>query len=809
MKNQNNDWLNQMRRERLQGSSRNPGTAALMSFFLMGMGQIYAGHIDRGIMLLGLHLSGLFAAISIYSGGIVYDAIFPILGAHLLIIVIYVTSVFFILLWIYNIKDAYYLALFSSFRDWFEVERVLLPMMQQQSGVLLSDKTEHTAGALPQPDLSQQSIAGSASDHLHEDADVVEVRSFSAAKDPLPGDEGDEGDEDDLAAAPSHGKISNADFSAVSMSEHSWKLYTGFAAILLLIGLWANRTLLSSKLAKVDSETHFAVSANIGQRAGALPANVAPAASLISDDTQHVVAGDQPALIVVPFVKGIELAGAGKFAEAAELFEADLAIAEPSVQQWKHILNAFFRADQKVSYENNLRRFLATVNNDASAWFSLGKLLYDRNELAEASQAIANGLKYDPDSMRGNYLLGSIYSDLKLYDDAIAFLQKVVSLEPLNLEFNLLLARALVSAGRSEDASRYFQRVLSISPEDKEARQALAAYKSGRAIPLSMPAGSESSILVVQGKKEARLIEKNTESDIPAAATGKVLYEAPGASVDEMAGNFLEPDSGVVQTATIMTPSEKEVAENKPTETKPEGKNLVKTETKPGIQPGSISATKASQKPVVAKMGANSGISEIEADLSDNREKSEQSATANEIPAGDSEFRDSIAQEGGVARVAENSVEALRKKGSFEFSKGNWEGALPFYLSILKQQKDPNTYEMVGLIFEKLAMPKDAFAAVEHAYQLGQRDSATMARLGRLAEAVGDRAKGEFYLYHALQKMPHRIDLRIRYANCLDANGKSQEALEELARVVAASADSYAVRRRAELEIEKIKARKK
>ena len=49
-------WVEDFRREHLKKSARNPGLAAIMSFILMGSGQIYAGHIDRGVILLFIHI---------------------------------------------------------------------------------------------------------------------------------------------------------------------------------------------------------------------------------------------------------------------------------------------------------------------------------------------------------------------------------------------------------------------------------------------------------------------------------------------------------------------------------------------------------------------------------------------------------------------------------------------------------------------------------------------------------------------------------------------------------------------------------
>ena len=157
-KRENFTWVEDFRREHLKKSARNPGLAALMSFILMGTGQIYAGHIDRGIILLLVHVFSLFAGYNLYSGGFIYEWLMSAIGPHLIIVICYILSVIFILTWIYNIKDAYYLSIFSSFRDWFEVERVLLPSMGVPANMLISNNNndmnllENKAFAEPETD---------------------------------------------------------------------------------------------------------------------------------------------------------------------------------------------------------------------------------------------------------------------------------------------------------------------------------------------------------------------------------------------------------------------------------------------------------------------------------------------------------------------------------------------------------------------------------------------------------------------------------------------------------------------------------
>ncbi len=821
--NQNSQWVNDLRREHLRGSTRNPGAAALMSFFVMGLGQIYAGHIDRGMMLMSVYFGGIFAAFSTYHGGIIYNAVFPMLGAHLMVIATYVLSVVFILLWIYNIKDAYYLSLFSSFRDWFEVERVLLPILQNPTAGLLREHSRAT-GLLTQHPQAQTNAAAvhevSPSPVLsesHEDADiVVEVAKTASTADTDGKDTEDTEDTEDFEPGQ---VIYSADFGAMKVSGQSWKIYVGLVMIFILVGLWLDK---SGSEGRFEQNTHFAVAADMrpaGKAAGGAPSVLPVAGSAMQSNEVVAVENPAPAVPVVveppaevdvsevpaaapPFVSGIEMVKAGNYPEAARLFVEDLATNEPDKGQWRIILNSFYRADDMVAYELNLRRYLETYHDDTQAWLNLGKLLYDRSELAQASQAIMKGLRSDAENVRGNYLLGSIYLDLKLFPESVAALEKAVALEPLNIDFNRQLARALSMAGRPAEARRYFQRILSLAPDDAEARQN---------IDVSPVTGD--SVVVVQGKGSERLVEKQTAETLDLPVSGKILFEAgsenstaivePAARVISPAVAVAAPVAAPVKT-TIVPAAEPAIVVAAAT---PVPEKMV---DKP-VKPVAMAPVQASL-PVGKVIQAAPSVVEEPAVVTD-KKRAEQMRKAGLAPdeavrePGSELFRDSVAQEVDPDAV-KKKIEEFRKKGAAEFSRGKWEAALPNYLEVLKLTKDAQTYDMIGVIFEKLSMHKDAFDAIERSYKLGRRDSVTLTRLGRLAETTGNFAKGEQYLRQALEISPHRIDLRIRYAKCLEANGKASQAIAELEKIARAGGDSYALKRRAELEINRIKAAK-
>ncbi len=850
---ENNQWFDELRRQHLKGATRNPGAAALMSFFVMGLGQIYAGHIDRGIMLMAIYFGGIFSAFSLYNGGIVHNAVVPLLGAHLMVVISYFFSVVFILVWIYNIKDAYYLSLFSSFRDWFEVERVLLPVLQNTSGSLIAGPSS-TTGLLTH---SEESVAAAEPAkkvaRAHEDADVVEV-SPVMAKDAVKGPDKDA--EDDETLEP--GQVAySADFGAMRMHSQSWKLYVGLAAIFILVGIWLEKR---DERSETEQNTLFAVAAEIsssrhsgkelvadmaaviqaadpsmlpGQAAptqsGSSPV-VAPESRSLPDSVPAVVpeirsvaVEPEPAIVISPFAEGMEFVKAGDYSSAAAFFATALDKAEPDKTQWRVILNSFYRAEAMSDYEKYLRRYLETFSDDATAWFNLGKILYDRSELAQAAQAIVRGLRSEPENVRGNFLLGSIYIDLKLFTESVIYLEKALALEPLNVECNRQLARALNASGKAFEARRYFQRILSLVPDDLEASQALAGVQ------VADTGSGDARVLVVQGKGEGRLVEKQAVDTPEVPISGKVLFDASAGQTAPVAKNeqqVVKTPAPVTQLPTPVSPPspapaqvQVQVAAAPSTQADPKIPAVAPQET--SIVPADLprpAGVELYSRPENQQQKAAAVVPAVPSQPIQAQAVPAAIVEKNTVPpmlkaedkpvktkeSDENGFMDAVAQEPDQQSVR-RKIEEFRKKGAAEFSRGNWEAALPHYLEVLRHKKDAQTYDMIGVIFEKLSMHKDAFDAIEHSYQLGRRDSVTLTRLGRLAETTGNYAKGEKYLQQALQKSPHRVDLRIRYAKCLEENGNREKAISELEKIARAGGDSYALKRRAELEISRIR----
>jgi len=84
---------------------KSAGVAVVLSFFFMGLGQIYVGKIKRGLLLLMADVGlGVVVSIVVIFWLTEYDA------AATLLAVLVIISVLMFVLWVWNLFDAYKLA---------------------------------------------------------------------------------------------------------------------------------------------------------------------------------------------------------------------------------------------------------------------------------------------------------------------------------------------------------------------------------------------------------------------------------------------------------------------------------------------------------------------------------------------------------------------------------------------------------------------------------------------------------------------------------------------------------------------------
>lgn len=691
-KRNNFTWVEDFRREHLKKSARNPGLAALMSFVLMGTGQIYAGHIDRGIILLLVHLFSLFAGYNLYSGGFIYEWLMSSIGPHLIIVICYILSVIFILTWIYNIKDAYYLSIFSSFRDWFEVERVLLPSMGVPVDMLISNNN-NSVNLLENNSLEDNNlnVEQNNSDIIKEAEKTIKIKepeeeviNISAEKSSEANSELEEDSFNESAA------------NLVFMNSNTWKSYASVVFVVILFGLGIGyyynmeykdtsfQLSHSFDVKNYKKISEIRASENSSMKDKSLPSEQMVAAL----PTANQDSSERRPVVVQPVV--------------------------PSITQ-----------QQVENYVDNRIRQLLELKSRVSESLHLG---------------LNNGLSKSDD------------------------IPLIVSADVANLN-------------KSESDNEEFNDKKEIS----------------------------NKVVFIQGHKEAKLLNKTSNGyESNNAKSGVVLYEASDNEDDVELFLSDESKQGFSDSSSEINSDNYQLNE------------VVDNHVVPNVNQKTLDQLK--QDEIIEKqIIANKAEKDEESKGKVLFERSDDSEIKT-VPASASNEKPNVLEpqiiKNKAAKYNENSVnfesselraklEKIKEKGAQEFYNGNWEAALPFYFEVLKYRRNAESFEMVGIIFEKMNKLKDAFEAYENAYSLGLDSNHNIARLGVIAEKIGEYDKAQKYLEKAIENNPKRADIILSYARCLNKQGESLAAAQVLA-VLRDSSNSYAIKKAAEQEYQKI-----
>jgi predicted Zn-dependent protease len=754
----------------------------------------------------------------------------------------YCFCVIFILVWIYNIKDAYYLSLFSSFRDWFEVERVLLPMMENTMGRSLIEAPEGQIENKQQ--VHQESVASSSDKEENLEEGVIEVKAAISEQEIKDAEKAENkketGEEKETYHEQEIDELLKKQTSIANAGRGSWRIYLGIALILMLAGLWvfkkdkkqdlqintnSKNTTLFALTAPINENEQTVNTENDEEKIKTIVDNspveeVVPKANPMKQEKKARVKSRY-----VPFIKGVELASKGDFAKAAAEFENDMRQHEPGKEVWQIILNSFYRGKDKLAYEMKLRKYLEAFPQDASGWFNLGKILYDRKEFAQASQALVKGLARNPENVRGNFLLGSIYSDLELYEDAVKYLQKAVSYEPLNITFVFALAESLKKTGELKEARRFYKRVISLDAGHAQAIEALKIIENK--LPAIQPDAEEKSanneVVVIQGNSGYKVVAKSDDHEDSEPLSPRAVPDE--SFTKESSANEKETNELIAQNADAKPQADKKAdpqvqskvlfvkKDDRPFEDSDE--NILDQDASPPKLKQKVENNTEPKEDTRVAINGNSQKTESIAPRDENKNEAEKQALESVADSGissleiskkqakqDSKLMNSVAVENKNAQTA---IEELRKSAFKQYSLGKWESSLALYLEYLQKKKDPVAYDVVSIIFEKLGMHKDAFDAALQAYNLGLRQINNKIRLGKLAEKSGKYSEGCKFLKAVLKEKPFRIDLRIKYARCLSKTGNNQEAIGQLQKITSEKSATYSVLARVKREISKIR----
>lgn len=197
-----------------------------------------------------------------------------------------------------------------------------------------------------------------------------------------------------------------------------------------------------------------------------------------------------PRKAVKEFEKGVGSDAEGKRDDAIRHYQKAVEIA-PEFYLAHNNLGSDYQA--RSDFPNALKQFECVVQlnqSDAAAYFNLSNVYMLTGRLTDAQQYLDEGLRRQPDSALGQFLLGSLDIRLKKPAQAELALLRAIQLSPTMAQPRLQLVNLLLEQGRRDAAEsqlRDFLNKLPDSPFSVQAKQVLQRLEASSKAATPLP----------------------------------------------------------------------------------------------------------------------------------------------------------------------------------------------------------------------------------------------------------------------------------------------------------------------------------
>ena len=179
-----------------------------------------------------------------------------------------------------------------------------------------------------------------------------------------------------------------------------------------------------------------------------------------------------PKRAVSEFEKGVKADSSGNKEEAIRHYQKSVKIA-PDFYQAHNNLGADYL--NKSDFRDARTEFAAVIRlnqSDVDAYFNLSNVCMLTEDLASAQEYLNEGLRRQPDSPLGQFLLGSLNLRLGKFDSAEAALKRAIQLNPAMPQARLQLVNALMREKKMTDAAGVLHDFLAAFPDSQYTPQA-------------------------------------------------------------------------------------------------------------------------------------------------------------------------------------------------------------------------------------------------------------------------------------------------------------------------------------------------
>ncbi len=195
----------------------------------------------------------------------------------------------------------------------------------------------------------------------------------------------------------------------------------------------------------------------------------------------HEYADRFPKKAVKEFEKGLSADAGGKPDDAIHHYLKAVALAPDFYLAHNNLGSDYLSKSDFPDARREFDQVVKLNQSDANGYFNLSNVCMLTNQMPEAQQFLEEGLRRQPDSPFGQFLLGSLDLRLKKIPQAEIALLRAIQLDPTKAQYRLQLVNLLLQQGRKDAAASQLRELLTTLPDSSfsaRARQVLQRLES-------------------------------------------------------------------------------------------------------------------------------------------------------------------------------------------------------------------------------------------------------------------------------------------------------------------------------------------
>lgn len=234
---------------------------------------------------------------------------------------------------------------------------------------------------------------------------------------------------------------------------------------------------------------------------------------------------------------GVALLEQYKYKEGQEEFRRALSIDPKLATARINLMIALFNVPDLRAAQREALAAKEIAPNAPQPDYILGLIAKSQNRIEDAIKAFQNVVKFDPQDVGANVLLGQLYGQQRKYTESIAALRTAVAAEPYNLTAVYNLAQSLLRSGERDEGQKLLKRFQELRASGAGTTIGQNYLEQGRYAVAVTSTGSEPE-LVDAATPDVKFTDASASTLPDAARSPMQATKLPGIAGAEIAAKF-------------------------------------------------------------------------------------------------------------------------------------------------------------------------------------------------------------------------------------------------------------------------------